>query len=568
MPSKIKRLASDVINKIAAGEVVENPSSVVKELVENSLDAGATEIVVEIRGGGRQLIKITDNGSGMGREDAELALERHATSKIQEASDLNALHTMGFRGEALASIASISKLSLLTRQEDEPVDAGTLVVVEGGCMKQCAKAARARGTTIEIGSLFYNVPVRKKFLKSPAQDGADITRVLSIMALGYPEVSFHLIRDGKSVLKATAGEGSFMEQLKLRIALVYGEEFLEAALPLEHHNIAGFVGNPSYTRANRLGQTLFINRRAVVSPVVSRAVKEGFGTTIAPQRYPAFVLHWTMPAFDVDVNVHPQKKEVRLRDEEGVIATMRDAVCRALQPKPLRRAPLAPSFSKPAAPEPLSSPVVKESAVTYVTSVEEPVQVEIEWQPETFSPAVIGTIKGYIFTEPEGGDGCLVIDQRRAHHRVLFEKLKKKNGQAPSQWLSSPLTIDLSPMEAESMAGHASKLRELGFSLREFSGRSLIVDALPQGFSTTRPEHVIKTILEDLQTYPHATDGVRDQELRRISLRGALSSEVRLSRLEAEQLVKQLWNGSNKDQCPSGKKIWAHLCREKIADHL
>jgi len=552
----ICRLSPDVINKIAAGEVIENPASVVKELVENSLDAAATEIVVEIKGGGRQLIRITDNGCGMDKGDAVLCLERHATSKMKGIDDLSSLSTMGFRGEAIASIAAISKFKLVTRRAVDPVDQGTLVVVEGGSLLQSAPAACSVGTTIDIQSLFYNVPVRKKFLKSPAQDGADVFKLMSVMALGHPDVSFQLIRDGKQVLKAPGGP------LQQRKGVVLGGEFLEACLPVESGGIVGFVGNPSYTRHNRLGQYLYLNGRAVVSPVISRAVQGGFGTTIPPQRYPVFVLHWEMPTFDVDVNVHPQKREVRLKDEEVVIQTVRDAISLALRPKEVPRPAVAPTFTRPEyTPAPAPAPMVHEAIAVY--TIEEP---EIDLKVESLGPTVLTTIKGYIVAEPEEGDGFLLVDQKRAHHRVLFEKMKESSGSVATQSLSIPIQIDLTPVEAEVMRQSIDRLDSLGFSLRDFGRQAFLIDTIPQSFSNNDVKTMIKGIMEDLQVYPAATEGVLERQLVSIALRGAISSKTKLSLPEAQELIKQLWNGQVSLQCPSGQQIWVHLNSEKLRE--
>jgi len=563
MSSKIRLLNHDVINKIAAGEVIENPSSVVKELVENSLDAGATEITVEIKGGGRQLIRITDNGCGMSPEDAALCLERHATSKIHDIDDLSTLVTMGFRGEALASIASVSKFTLVTRQAEDPVDLGTLVVVEGGKLLQSTSAARSPGTTIEIKSLFDNVPVRKKFLKSPAHDGAEVFKVMSVMALGNPDVKFQLIRDGKNVLNAPVTKGG----LKERVGSVLGKEFFKACLPVESETIHGFVGNPSYTRHNRLGQYLFINRRAVISPVISRAVREGFGTTIPAGRFPVFVLHWDMPTFDVDVNVHPQKKEVRLRDEEGVIHTVREAISRSLRKKEAPQPVVASTFTRPPVyhPKPAPAPTVCESVVTYAVE-EEVVHPEFKWTVEVAGPQVMTTVQGFILAEPEDGGGILLIDQKRAHHRILFEKMNKADGRAAMQTLAVPIQIDLTPIEADVMRQNLERLETFGFSIREFSKQAFLVDAIPQSFSNIDVGAMIKDIMEDLQVYPVAADGVREKQFARIALRGTISSQSKLSLPEAQELVKKLWNCQDKDQCPSAHRTWVLLDGEKLRE--
>jgi len=565
MIRKIKRLKADVINKIAAGEVIENPASVIKECVENSLDAGASDITVEIKGGGRQLIRVTDNGCGMDSEDALLCLERHATSKIADIDDLSTLHTMGFRGEAIASIASISKFKLLTRRPEDPVDRGTLVMVEGGRLVQSAAAACSAGTSIEIHDLFYNVPVRKKFLKSPAQDGADVFKVMSLMALSHPQVAFHLIRDGAPVLSAPVADGTLAD----RVGAVLGKEFLEGCLPIQGEGISGFIGTPSVTRHNRLGQYLFINKRAVFSPVISRAVRDGYGTTIPPARYPVFVLYMEMPSFDVDVNVHPQKREVRLRNEEEIIDNIRKAVTSALRPKEELRRVVAPKFLQSGyAPDPVPAPTVREPAATYAALEQEVKHPEFNWSLETAGPEVLATIKGYILAQLEGEEGILVVDQKRAHSRVLFEILKKGAKEPHTQSLTVPVQIDLTPVEAEAMRQRIEQLEQLGFHIREFGGQSFLVDAIPQSFSNIDVETMIRDIVEDLQVYPLSKSGLQDQQLASMAARGAVSSKTQLSRPEAAQLLRRLWNEPETKYCPAGKPIWIHLDGERLREMI
>ena len=341
MPSKIRVLTENTINKIAAGEVIENPSSVVKELIENSLDAGASDICVEITGGGRQLIRVTDNGYGMNSDDAVLCLERHATSKIREVEDINDITTMGFRGEAIPSIAAISKFTLLTcpAPESGSDPKASMVIVDGGQLVKCCSAERSQGTTIEVKSLFFNVPVRRKFQKSPANDANEILKVMSILSLGNPNIKFKLISHHETLLVAPVSRAeSFFDIMRERIALTLGNEFGGAMLPLEVESddcsIRGFIGKPHYNRHNRTGQYLFINQRPVFSPLISSLIREGYGTTLGTHRHPVFVLHLTLPGSLIDVNVHPQKREVRLRQEEIIRRVVLQGVERALQQMP------------------------------------------------------------------------------------------------------------------------------------------------------------------------------------------------------------------------------------------
>lgn len=494
MAAKIRVLSDHTINQIAAGEVIENPSSVVKELVENSIDAGATEICVEIQGGGRQLIRITDNGCGMNRDDALLCLERHATSKLKDVEDIHTITTMGFRGEAIPSIASISKFTLLTcpaESIETSKDCGTMILVDGGRVISCSPAACSPGTTIEVKSLFFNVPVRKKFLRSPAVDANEIHKTVSLIALGYPHLKFHFIRDGKTVLSTQNTHAkSFKECLKLRIEDILGHEIVENTVYIEETNqgitLEGYIGTPSYTRHNKTGQYLYINKRAVTSPLVSYAVKDGLGTSIDNGRFPVFVFNLSLDGSLVDVNVHPQKREVRLRQEqiirELIITAVRKGISRSIPQRGVSTptqavspvferafsSPMPPtsssSFSPPPLPWEFTPAPLPSHEERFKPAQNEPEQSPLPWsshsqkqvkststfpQQQQFShasftfsdnqqqaPKVIATIPGYILIDGSLPNTFLerscqnnikgrlyFIDQRSAHSRITFERL-------------------------------------------------------------------------------------------------------------------------------------------------
>lgn len=330
MSSKIRILNEQTINLIAAGEVIENPASVVKELIENSLDAKANEIAIEVKAGGRQLIRIVDNGCGMNKDDAMLCLERHATSKIRQAEDLYKISSMGFRGEAIPSIASVSKFTLLTCPEGENAEA-TLLCVEGGRILKSSRSVRTKGTTIEVKSLFFNVPVRKKFLKSISFDTGEINKTVGTIALGNPQIKFQLIHNGKPTLSLDPWpELPFIEGQGERIKTILGKGFFSSLCPVDfqkgEYRIKGMIGDPCYTKHNRTGQYFFVNGRPVFSPYLSSAVLEGYATRLNNKRYPVFVLNIFMPGEFVDVNVHPQKREVRLQEQPMLRDLIKEAI--------------------------------------------------------------------------------------------------------------------------------------------------------------------------------------------------------------------------------------------------
>ncbi len=567
MTKRVRVLDEQTVNQIAAGEVIENPSSVVKELVENALDAQATEITIEIRGGGRQLIRVTDNGCGMTKEDALLCLVRHATSKISHVEDILDIHTMGFRGEAIPSIASISKFSLLTRHQKE--DKGTIITVDGGTVTSCDSADTDQGTTIEVKSLFFNVPVRKKFQKSPAHDSNETHKMLSSLALANPTIKFTFISQEKQLLKATVSEeDSFQKLLGERITQVLGREFFVGLCPIEFSDgelqLNGYIGLPTFHRHNRTGQHLLINNRAVFSPIISYAVREGYGTTLATNRHPVFVLHLTLPGDQVDVNVHPQKKEVRLRygpqQRDLIISAIENALSQGTIEETTTPVGFssAPSFSYS---DPLFEPVTPpEKWVLKETPEVEPQPLFIE-TPSVAIPKVVTTLPGYLLIKKD--DHALQwVDQKAAHARILLEQLNRENKQTPpAQQLLIPLTVDLTPTEASAIKSEIETLQKWGLGIQEFGPHSFSIDAIPRMWEEKEIEQLLHTVAQGMEQ-----NAKWDQKkLVQTVVRAALSSRKRLFNDEAQTLINQLFKCKTPQYCPSGKPIWVEISHEGIA---
>ena len=611
MKSKIRVLTDHTINKIAAGEVIENPASVAKELVENALDAGATEICIEIKGGGRQLIRVTDNGCGMTPDDALLCLERHATSKIKEVEDLLTIGTMGFRGEAIPSIASISKFTLLTcpNPPASPEQMGTLVSVEGGKILNCSPAACAPGTTIEVKALFFNVPVRRKFQKSPAYDANEIQKMMTLLALGYPEVRFQLISNEKTVWQAKPPQSdSFEAVLGERISTVLGAEFFEELCPVQSEkdlcSLRGFVGLPTSHRQNRTSQYLFINKRGVYSPFVSYAVRDGYGPSLPPNRHPIYVLHLNLPGEWIDVNVHPQKKEVRLRQESFFKDMIVRAVEKTLQthnpysfsmdlpevsnPAPWEFRPIPTSFEAtfPSDPMPQHNIISQQAPMIRPKAdkeMESPTLFQIQAPEATAKslpiPKVITTLPGYIIVDPSSlesikGSGLCLIDQHGAHARIIYEKLKslEKNRevQGPaSQLLLIPYTFESSFSETELLLEHLPYLNEMGISIREFGQNTFSVDAIPQYFGNMDLQELIKNIISSLLN--SETTRLETERTRTIALAASRAAALRnkkMSSEEAQALLKQLMQCQVPFQCPHGQPTLAQIPFEELARYF
>lgn len=421
MSSIIQRLDPKTINQIAAGEVIINPASVVKELVDNALDAGSTKIRVEVKGGGRQLIRVTDNGSGMGTSDARLCFELHATSKLHAIDDLETLSTMGFRGEALASVGAISKVTMKTRLKGEPL--GTFVSYEGGEFIRSESIPCDEGTVISVEDLFYNIPARRKFLKSPRQEHAEIQKILSEIALSHVNISFQLVLDDLIALDLLAvNSGSATEKLRKRsqgILQLEEGDWIEVDCSQGDFSLQGLISSPSIHRPQRTGQYLFLNRRPIQPWPLSQAVMQGYGSLLPEGRYPLFMLNLTLKGSEFDVNVHPQKREVRFRYESELRERIRNGISASFH----RTFKPAPAWES----TPSIYHVPQNTFQQVCEAIEIPMQMPLL---EVDVPQVVGTIPGYILLEKspqhaEEGGLCLV-NQKRARARIALKKRQLK----------------------------------------------------------------------------------------------------------------------------------------------
>ncbi len=504
----IRVLTEDTINKIAAGEVIENPASVVKELVENAMDAGARFISIDIKGGGFQLIKVTDDGLGMGADDALLSFERHATSKIGTIDDLSSLTSMGFRGEALASIASIARVDLTTALQD---GSGVRVEVEGGKIRSVSPASRKRGTTFEIRSLFFNVPARKKFQKQVSAASAEVHRLVITLSLAHPEIGFELLSNDQTVLKVSSAlNGLFLDQLQQRIRDLFETSFLATKLQVlgEERNYAleGVLGTPADHRINRTGQYLFVNRRPIFSPQVSRAIKEGYGQRLNEDRYPIFVLHLTVPPSLIDVNVHPQKKEVRFQEGDFIRQFVQSHIHQAF------------SGSSPLA-EPVRSyafPEAKESSWEESLTFREgpalsPVLTEHEQVIGLFEHYLLldgSTVAGY---QP----GVVWVDLQKAQQQIIWHTLNQSEPLSLAQGLLIPLPMELTAIEAHEFPERSKELSRCGFAVQLSGKKSLLVEAIPPFLDETDVMEAIRLVLQSEEAFPQLSEKIARFAVRR-----------------------------------------------------
>jgi DNA mismatch repair protein MutL len=513
VPSRrIAVLPSAVADQIAAGEVVERPASVVKELVENALDAGATSIDIQLEDGGRQSIRVSDDGSGMSRDDALLSLERHATSKIRTAGDLIGVRSFGFRGEALAAIASVSHLELETAPDD---GAGTLVRASGGALVGATPIARRRGTTVRVSHLFFNAPARQKFLRGARSEWRAILDVLGTMSLSRRDVRLTVAHDGKSVLAFPASS-----TLRDRLAAAYGASFASGLLDVDDvsgtTHVAGLVERPSDVGTATRRVFLSVNGRAVRDPGIVRAAEAAYKSTIPSGVRPTLFLDVTVAADMVDVNVHPAKSEVRFRDRWQVERTVETAVRRALgtfdagamfgRPSWLAAQHAAPAAPPPADGERTSSELETDSLRTDAAPADglfaadsprtEPTPSTAPDPPRV--PPLTQLANMYIMFEH--AEGVVLIDQHSAHERVLYERFMRtlECGDAPAQRLLFPMTLHLGPAESEAFERNRDALERLGFEIEGFGGHTLIVRAVPMPHPRFDPERCLRDTLAGL----------------------------------------------------------------------
>ena len=490
---RIQILSDQTINQIAAGEVIENPASVVKELVENALDAGSQRIFVEIKEGGFQLIRVIDSGCGMSPDEALLSLERHATSKIQTAQDLSTIRTMGFRGEALASIAAISKLSLTTAVKESP---GTKIDSEGGRVLSLSPFPRRQGTTIDVRSLFYNVPARKKFQKASSASTAEIHRLLITLSLAHPEVTFEFASQEKEVF-SFAGTS----HMSVRLQEIFGEEFMAGALSIDQrigdYGIRGYLGSPKQSRLNKTGQYTFINHRSVSAPLISFAVKDGYGTRLDADRYPTYILHLDIPPHLVDVNVHPQKKEVRFQQEAFLRQMIKEQIEKSFQSlRPVQSV----SFIPPQEGEPFDWNKELISSLTFRETEEMAGESFFSLKPEL---QLIGLFQNYLLLHLEGIEsfvgkrlegGIVWIDLPAAEERIIFDVLTKKEERQPSQGFLIPVGVDLARDEAIEIERRLPEIEKMGFLLRPIGKQSFAVEAAPSFLSVQEIPDLLRSL--------------------------------------------------------------------------
>ena len=586
--SRIRLLPEILASQVAAGEVIERPASVVKELVENSIDAGARKIEVSIRRGGISLIRVVDDGSGMDRDDALLSLERHATSKIRTANDLAAIATLGFRGEALPSIASISRFRLTTREPDAV--AGTEIIVAGGKIETVRDAGEAPGTQIEVRSIFYNLPARRKFLRSENTESRNLEHQLHLQATGHPEIAFAFVRDERVVFQLPAAPS-----LVDRIRDLHGKELVDRLLPVEETKnarirIRGLIGQAGVSRQTRAQQLVFVNGRAVENAVLSAALREGYHTALMKGQFPVTFLFLDLDPAAVDVNVHPAKREVRFRDPNGVREAVVAAVRRTLESG---RSEWQQQFRAPETVAGIVDPGLSRAPEAVPIGPESPIPATTEAlpsfhaQPNESLPSIsasawndrpaaaardrqfqiIGVLnKLYVLMENQ--DGLVLVDQHAAHERILFEELRRRMEEqgVPSQRLLLAQTFELAPRDAEWVERNAATLQKMGIGIEPFGQNAFKIDSLPTFLDLSDPVSFMRKVIDGLKSASNGSSAMRlgEEMIAKTVCRHAVKANDPLRYLEVEKLITDLLECDLPYCCPHGRPTMIQISHAEL----
>ena len=619
--AQIQKLSPHIANLIAAGEVVERPASVVKELVENAVDAGATQITVEARNGGMTFLRVTDNGCGMSPEDARIAFLRHATSKLRTEADLAAIGTMGFRGEALAAIAAVSRIDLLTKTANDL--SGTSLHLEAGEILEDTEAGCPDGTTIIVRDLFFNTPARMAFMHSDTVEGGKVSGAVQLQALAHPEIAFRFLRDGKEVL-ATPGNGNLLDA----VYCIYGKssgQMLAVDSQWEGYRITGFVTRPTDARPSRSLQTFFVNDRPVRSRLLISALEEAYRNQLMQGKFPGCVLHLTLPLNAVDVNVHPAKTEIKFLNDKaafncvhyGVLAALNSATDRPavrFSAPPQEKVP-APVQAPPKKQESFFRTMTPQEFKTFTTAVKEaprpapqataavakavertpltPLREEIQLpiihsapvppKADPVPPVVEEAPEQAVLPMPqeqpwryvgelyncyilvEQGEDAYFIDKHAAHERILFEKLKQNQEVISSQTLLAPISCRLSPENVAILLENKEQMETLGFMLEEFGDNVLLVRQIPMDLELSHLSDTLEELATDLQKgrFEHG-DTIRDELLHTIACKAAIKAGWETSEKELMTLVKEVMSRSDLKHCPHGRPICISLSKKQL----
>ncbi len=598
--NQIELLSNETIDKIAAGEVVERPYNVVKELVENAIDAGSSAITVEIKGGGSELIRVTDNGCGIEKSECRKAFLRHATSKLRTIDDLQTLISLGFRGEALSSISAVSKTEMITKREADLL--GSHIVVEGGRITEENEIGAPNGTTILVRTLFYNTPARKKFLKSPTAEGAMISDMLEKFALSHPFVSFNLISNGKSVL-STSGNGS----LKDTVFQIYGKDIYSSLLEISYESygisIKGYCSSPSFSYQSRNGELYFVNERYVRSKIINSAIEDVYKKYLMQHRFPFCVFDINVSPDTIDINVHPQKLEVKFSDGERIYNVIHDALVSALNNKELIPEVKFNDF------EPIPN-IIKESEVIYnpnpfivptnnndsdLNTFQEPKRAPEPFElkrKETFNyetlskPIEENLFEKKLITDEDYKkyniigqvfetywiisleDDLYIVDQHAAHEKVNYEKFVswyENDTTVAGQLIVPPVALHLSAKESEALLQNLLIFEKIGFEIEEFGINSFAIRQIPLNLFGINEDELFRRLLDEIiEKEGSVSPSFVYEKLASLSCKAAIKGGQKISFVEMENLMKQLMKLENPYNCPHGRPVFIKITKNEL----
>ena len=618
--AKINILDDSTINKIAAGEVVERPSSIIKELVENSIDAGSSYISIEIENGGKGLIRIIDNGSGIDKDDVNKAFLRHATSKINTVEDLSSLESLGFRGEALASIAAVSKLEMLTKTEEALI--GLRIVLDGGKIREKEATSANRGTQISVRDLFFNTPARRKFLKSNQAEAQAITDIVNKIAIGNPSIKIKYINNSKTIYE-TLGDGSIINAIRMIYGRDISENLIEIDYRSKYFNISGYLGNNNIYRGNRNHQHLYINGRYIKSPNISKKINDAYKAIIPINKYPIYFVNISVDPAKVDVNIHPSKLEVKFDQEEEILNELSDFVRGILLKSSLvgryknnsRDKDLynknsfagfnSFSYSPQEVENNLTSTAIREDVSNSCSNqntnesprgqadmIQTPIRLsdinnggrqdkkevdsKMEYQQSSFieespdrNPDFIGLkFIGIIFDTYiifSKNDDMIMLDQHAAHERIRFEMYmsKYKANDISVQMLIDPIIMDLDANDMDTVRKNIDVFSSFGFLVEEFGHRSISIRGLPNTFGEPESKRFIYELIDGLGKIDNIYDTKYD-EIAEIACKSAIKGNDKISIEEAKHLIGQLEECSNPYTCPHGRPTMVKMTRYEI----
>ena len=547
----IRVLRTEIVSKIAAGEVIERPASVVKELIENSLDAGATQITIETQGGGVEMMKVSDNGAGIASSELELAFHRHATSKIGNLEDLEKISSLGFRGEALPSIAAVAEVEILTKTPPDSV--GSYMHLTKGEVARKENRARPQGTTVTIHHLFRYVPARLKFLRSPNTENSQIAHLVSQYALAFPEVRFSLILDKRQSLRTT-GNGDLRDVVNE----LYGPEVSQRMLKIEQREdltgVTGLTSPPVLARSNRKYLSFFVNRRWVHSPLLTRATEDAYHGLLMDGQHPLTVLNISLPAEELDVNVHPAKAHIKFCHEQTVFRSVQKAIEEVLD-----RTPIASSKSVP-----FSSGSQQWQRPRMITD-NEPTFV-VSQLPTLELPVlrILGQLAN-TYVVAEGPDGLYLIDQHAAHERILYDRILAQWSQkaVEVQGLLQPVTIEFSPREEETLRAGNQFLAEFGFTIEPFGNRSYLIRTMPAVMAGSNIIEMVTGLLGTLAS-KEGLNRLEEKIAESLACHGAIRAGQQLSNEEMKELIKDLEQTKQPRTCPHGRPTMIHLSARQL----